>query len=58
MEIRVAVDDAVEVHGLMGNLVGMFGRAAVSFDSASENVMGTLIPRRCGAQPDRSESRT
>ena len=34
VEIRVAVADAGAVHGLMRRFVGVFGQAAVSFDSA------------------------
>lgn len=38
VEIRVAVSDAGAVHGLMRRLVAVFGQAAVSFDSACNEV--------------------
>ena len=38
VEIRVAVEDAGTVHGLMRRFVDVFGRAAVSFDSACNEV--------------------
>ena len=38
VEIRVAVEDAATVHGLMRRFVGVFGRAAVSFDAACNEV--------------------
>jgi hypothetical protein len=41
VEIRVAVAGAGAVHGLMQRLVGVFGHAAVSFDSARNEVRVT-----------------
>jgi hypothetical protein len=38
VEIRVAVEDAGTVHGLMRRFVDVFGRAAVSFDAACNEV--------------------
>ncbi len=38
VEIRVAVGDVATVHGLMRRFVGVFGRAAVSFDAACNEV--------------------
>jgi hypothetical protein len=38
VEIRVTVGDATKVHGLMRRFVGVFGRAAVSFDAACNEV--------------------
>jgi hypothetical protein len=38
VEIRVAVDDAGAVHGLLRRFVDVFGRAAVSFDTARNEV--------------------
>ncbi len=38
VEIRVTVGDATTVHGLMRRFVGVFGRAAVSFDAACNEV--------------------
>ena len=38
VEIRGAVADAGAVHGLMHRLVGVFGRASVSFDGACNEV--------------------
>lgn len=38
IEIRVAVADQATVHGLMRRFVGVFGRAAVSFDAACNEV--------------------
>jgi hypothetical protein len=38
VEIRVAVGDVTTVHGLMRRFVSVFGRAAVSFDAASNEV--------------------
>ena len=38
IEIRVAVEDDATVHGLMRRFVAVFGRAAVSFDTACNEV--------------------
>jgi len=38
IEIRVAVEDDATVHGLMRRFVAVFGRAAVSFDAACNEV--------------------
>jgi hypothetical protein len=38
IEIRVAVADDATVHGLMRRFVAVFGRAAVSFDAACNEV--------------------
>lgn len=38
VEIRVAVADEATVHGLMRRFVVVFGRAAVSFDAACNEV--------------------
>ena len=38
VEIRVAVADDATVHGLMRRFVALFGRAAVSFDVAYNEV--------------------
>ena len=38
VEIRVAVDDDTSVHGLMRRLTALFGRPAVSFDRACNEV--------------------
>jgi hypothetical protein len=38
VEIRVAVADDARVHGLMRRFVAVFGRAAVSFDAACNEV--------------------
>ena len=38
VEIRVAVADAGAIHGLMRRFVAVFGRAAVSFDNARNEV--------------------
>jgi hypothetical protein len=44
VEIRVTVGDAAKVHGLMRRFVGVFGRAAVSFDAARavDQVVGAV----------------
>jgi hypothetical protein len=41
VEIRVAVGDVTTVHGLMRRFVSVFGRAAVSFDGACNEVYVT-----------------
>ena len=33
VEIRVAVPDAAQAHGLLARLAALFGRSAISFDS-------------------------
>jgi hypothetical protein len=38
IEIRVAVEDDATVHGLMRRFVAVFGRTAVSFDAACNEV--------------------
>ena len=38
VEIRVKVDDATRVHGLMRRLAALFGRAAISFDGSRNEV--------------------
>jgi len=38
VEIRVAVDDASRVPGLMRRLAGLFGRSAISFDRSRKEV--------------------
>jgi hypothetical protein len=38
VEIRVAVDDATHVHGLMRRLVELFGRSSISFDRSRNEV--------------------
>jgi hypothetical protein len=38
VEIRVAVDEATRVHGLMRRLVELFGRSAISFDRSRKEV--------------------
>jgi hypothetical protein len=38
VEIRVAVDDAMRVHGLMRRLAALFDRSAVSFDRARKEI--------------------
>jgi hypothetical protein len=38
VEIRVAVDDATGVHGLMRRLAGVFDRSSVSFDGTQKEV--------------------
>jgi hypothetical protein len=38
VEIRVAVDDATRVHGLMRRLVSLFDRSAVSFDRSRREI--------------------
>jgi len=38
VEIRVAVTDGVEVHGLLRRLAALFDRSALSFDSARKEV--------------------
>jgi len=38
VEIRVAVEDATGVHGLMRRLAGAFDRSSVSFDGARKEV--------------------
>ncbi len=38
VEIRVAVDDATRVHGLMRRLVALFGRSSISFDRSRNEV--------------------
>jgi hypothetical protein len=38
VEIRVKVDDATRVHGLMRRLAALFGRSAISFDGSRNEV--------------------
>jgi hypothetical protein len=38
VEIRVAVDDATRVHGLMRRLAMLFDRSAISFDRSCKEV--------------------
>jgi len=38
VEIRVKVDDAMRVHGLMRRLAALFGRSAISFDRSRNEV--------------------
>jgi hypothetical protein len=38
VEIRVAVDDATRVPGLMRRLTGLFDRSAISFDRSRKEV--------------------
>jgi hypothetical protein len=38
VEIRVAVDDATRVHGLMRRLRALFDRSAVSFDRSRKEI--------------------
>jgi hypothetical protein len=38
VELRVAVDDATRVHGLMQRLSALFGRSAISFDRSRSEV--------------------
>jgi hypothetical protein len=38
VEVRVAVDDATRVHGLLRRLAALFGRSAVSFDRSCNEV--------------------
>ena len=38
VEIRVAVDDATRVHGLMRRLAALFDRSAISFDRSRKEV--------------------
>jgi hypothetical protein len=38
VEIRVEVDDAIHVHGLMRRLVALFDRSAVSFDGIRKEI--------------------
>jgi hypothetical protein len=38
VEIRVKVDDATRVHGLMRRLATLFGRSAISFDRSRNEV--------------------
>jgi hypothetical protein len=39
VEIRVAVDDAARVPGLMRRLAGLFDRSAISFDRTRKQVL-------------------
>jgi hypothetical protein len=39
VEIRVAVDDATRVPGLMRRLAGLFDRSAISFDRTRKQVL-------------------
>jgi hypothetical protein len=39
VEIRVAVDDATRVPGLMRRLAGLFDRSAISFDRSRKQVL-------------------
>jgi len=41
VEIRVAVDDATRVHGLMRRLAALFERSAISFDPSRKEVRVT-----------------
>jgi hypothetical protein len=41
VEIRVAVDDATRVPGLMRRLAGLFDRSSLSFDRSSKEVRVT-----------------
>jgi hypothetical protein len=38
VEIRVEIDDATHVHGLMRRLVALFDRSAVSFDRIHKEI--------------------
>ena len=38
VELRVAVDDATRVHGLMRRLSALFGRSAIAFDRSRREV--------------------